>query len=109
MAEKNDDGKTASLHKSVEDVISGYKPKFVLIVEDVGTTGSFSSSVAKLVKAAGAQRVEVLNTWQRSARLPRLEEENVPYRSIIKEEFPNYQPDACEFCKSGSKLANHEV
>lgn len=100
--------KSSKLHKSVEDVIRGYKPKFLLVVEDVGTAGTTSASAANKAKEAGAQRVEILNTWQRRPSLERIEEAGYDYKAMIHEDMPTYEPDACEYCKNGVKLITHE-
>ena len=107
MTEK-DTSKSSKFHPSVEDVIRGYKPKFLLIVEDVGTAGTTSATAAQKALEAGAQRVEVLNTWQRSSSLAKLEEADVSYQSVIVDPLPNYQPDDCEYCKKGVELVEHE-
>lgn len=107
MTEK-ESPKSSQFHKSVEDVIRGYKPKFVLVVEDVGTAGTTSATASKKALEAGAQHVEVLNTWQRNVSLPRLDEVGIKYRSVIVEPMPSYQPDECEYCKNGVKFVPHD-
>ena len=47
-------------------------PEFIVILEDVGTRGTNSSSVAKSVRELGFVNFEVINTWQRSETLPLL-------------------------------------
>lgn len=100
--------KSSKFHPSVEDVIQGYKPKFLLIVEDVGTAGTTSLTAANKALEAGAQRVEVLNTWQRSDALTKLDEAGIAYKSMIVDPLPNYQPDDCEYCKNGIELVKHD-
>lgn len=87
--------------------IRSLNPDFVLILEDVGTSGGTASSVALAALSARVNRVEVLNTWQRSQTLPKLDEAGVPYRSLITEPLPNYTPDNCAYCQSGSHLIRH--
>jgi orotate phosphoribosyltransferase len=106
MTEK-ESPKSSRFYPSVEDVIRGYKPKHVLVVEDVGTAGTPSATAALKALEAGAQTVSVLNTWQRRERLEKLEEAGVEYRSIIVEMMPTYEPDQCEYCKTGVKLVEH--
>lgn len=106
MTEK-ETSKASKFHPSVEDVIRGYKPEFLLIVEDVGTAGTTSATAAQKALEAGAQRVEVLNTWQRSDALTKLEEAGIAYKSMIVDPLPNYQPDDCAYCKSGVELVKH--
>lgn len=100
--------KSSKFHKTVEDFIAGHKPGFVLVVEDVGTAGTTSATACQKALDAGAQNVEVLNTWQRSETLAKLDEAGMKYRSMIHEPMPNYQPDECEYCKSGVKLVEHD-
>lgn len=107
MTEK-ETSKSSKLHKSVEDVIHGYKPKNLLVIEDVGTAGTTSASAAKKALEAGAQKVTVLNTWQRNQNLSKLDEAGVAYKSMILEPMPNYEPDACQYCKDGVKLVEHD-
>lgn len=99
--------KSVKLSVSVADIITQYQPEFVLVLEDVGTSGTSSLTAVKELKAAGAQHVEVLNTWQRTEKLYKLEEAGIPYRSIIKHLLPTYQPEDCEYCKAGVELIKH--
>lgn len=107
MSEKQT-SRSSQLHKSVEDVIRGYEPNFVLVVEDVGTSGTTSETTARKALEAGAKYVEVLNGWQRNSKLEKLEDSNIKYRSVIVETLPNYQPSDCEYCKAGSVLVKHD-
>ena len=107
MTEK-ETSKSSRFHPSVEDIIRSYKPKFVLIVEDVGTAGTTSATAAIKALEAWVQSVEVLNTWQRSESLTKLEEAGISYRSLIVEQLPNYPPESCEYCKQGVKLVEHD-
>lgn len=107
MTEK-ETSKSSKLHKSVEDVIHGYKPELVLVIEDVGTAGTTSATAAKKALEAGAHRVTVLNTWQRNEKLEKLDEAGFEYKSMILEPMPNYEPSACEYCKSGVELVPHD-
>lgn len=107
MSEKQT-SRSSQLHKSAEDVIHGYRPNFVLVVEDVGTSGTTSETTAKRALEAGAKHVEVLNTWQRNQKLEKLDGSHIKYRSVIVEMLPNYQPDNCQYCKAGSVLVKHD-
>lgn len=85
-------------------VIYDFEPKLVVVLEDVGTTGSNSVQVADGCRVAGAQRVEVVTTWKRREKLEKLEEADIPYRAIIDEELPTYTPEDCRdhgFCSDG--------
>ena len=87
--------------------IQAIRPELVVVVEDVGTTGGSSVQVARNALEAGAKEVEVFTTWQRRPQLERLIELGVPYRAIIKEILPTYDPDECResgFCSQGWQL-----
>lgn len=94
-------------------VIRGIQPELVLVLEDVATTGGSSlqpvQQVRELLDAQTLHDVQVLATWQRQPQLHRLQEANVPYRSIIREPLPTYTPDTCQslpegFCAQGWEL-----
>lgn len=90
-------------------LISAMKPEFVAVIEDVGTTGSNAAQVAQRVLDAGAQTVEVINTWQRRPQLERLLESEIPYHSIINEHLPTYLPEDCKLvgpCSDSWKLVS---
>lgn len=92
------------LPEKVEDKITKLAPELVVVIEDVGTTGSQSVQVAQQAIGAGANRVVVVPTWQRQERLARLDEAGIEYRSIIHEPLPTYSPDDCVktgFCSQG--------
>ncbi|HEX5797660.1 MAG TPA: hypothetical protein VFX86_04705 [Candidatus Saccharimonadales bacterium] len=82
-------------------------PKLIVILEDVGTRGTNSSSVARSVHKLGFDNLEVINTWQRSETLLLLDEMNVPYKALIKEVLPSYHLENCEYCKKGWQLLGH--
>jgi orotate phosphoribosyltransferase len=100
--------KSVELTKVSDDFIASYKPKYVLILEDVGTAGTASATAALAALKAGAGKVTVLNTWQRREHLEKLEEAGVEYDSMIKEFMPTYEPVDCELCKNNVKLIPHE-
>lgn len=90
--------------------IQEIKPSSTLILEDVGTTGTNSSSVYRSLKQAGVENVEILNTWQRNENLPHLDNEGAKYKAVIKDVLTNYTPKECQesgFCSKGWKLLNH--
>ncbi len=99
--------RSATLDPQTTASIQSLQPEFALILEDVGTSGSTAATVAKNALALGIKHIEVLNTWQRSDRLATLDEIHVPYRSMIVEPLPNYNPHECEYCNRGVKLINH--
>lgn len=95
------------LTESSKQKLKDLQPKSVLILEDVGTRGTNSASVARSVRSEGIDDVEVINTWQRSESLTLLDDENVPYKAVIKEVLTNYAPDQCEYCQKGWELLGH--
>lgn len=91
--------------------IEAIKPELVVVLEDVGTTGSNSVQVAEGCRSAGAKNVEVVTTWKRREKLERLEEAGIPYRAIIDEELPTYTPEDCQdhgFCSQGWDFIERE-
>jgi orotate phosphoribosyltransferase len=101
------DDKKLYLSDVTRKLVRCLRPEFVLVVEDVGTTGSNSVQVAEQLVRARAQRVEVLTTWKRRPHLERLDEAKIPYRAIIDEQLPTYLPAGCKadgFCAEGWKF-----
>lgn len=71
------------------------RPSLVVVVEDVGTTGSNSVQVARQALENGAQKAVVVTTWKRRPALERLEEAGVEYLAIIDEPLPTFSPEDC--------------
>ncbi|HEX5456357.1 MAG TPA: hypothetical protein VFW77_03235 [Candidatus Saccharimonadales bacterium] len=95
------------LTEASKEKLKELNPDFLLILEDVGTRGTNSSSVARSVRELGFDNFEVVNTWQRSETLPLLDELNVKYKAVIKEILVSYKPEECEYCKQGWELLGH--
>jgi hypothetical protein len=89
------------LPPNVEEHITRTQPELVVVIEDVGTTGSNSVQVAKAALRAGAEAVEVVTTWKRREHLERLDEANIPYRAIIDEPLPTLDPEECKTNEAG--------
>jgi len=88
------------------------RPQFVLVVEDLGTRGTNALSVVRSVQAAGAQKVEVLNTLQRSPELELLRVNNISYRSILTHLLTTYTADECKssgHCADGWRLIPYKI
>jgi hypothetical protein len=88
-------------------LVEEFKPVFALIIEDVGTVGTNSLSAAQSTLSAGVRHAEVLDTLQRSPRLPLLDEAGIVYQAIIKRMMPSYTPEECQkhgFCAAGWEL-----
>lgn len=95
------------LTEKSKDILTELKPELAVVLEDVGTTGTNSSSVSKSMRELGFDNFEVINTWQRSESLRLLDEMNVPYKSVIKEVLISYKPEECEYCAKGWELLGH--
>lgn len=112
VSEKDkDNSKTLRLTHVANKLIRALNPELVIVLEDVGTTGSNSVQVARGALAAGAQDVEVVTTWKRRERLERLEESGISYRAIIDEALTTYSPEECQtegFCSMGWKFIERE-
>ncbi len=111
VSEKNPlNSKELFLSKAAGKLISAMKPEFVVVIEDVGTTGSNAVQVAKQVINSGAQEVNVVTTWQRRPNLERLEEAGIPYHSIINEPLITYEEEECissGYCAQNWKFIPH--
>jgi len=107
QTEKNpDDKKDIRLTKTARQVIEVLRPSLILVLEDVGTTGGSSSTVAVAAMEAGAEHVDVLNTWKRRERLDALIRADISYFSVIDEPLPTYTIDECESIGYCSDPAN---
>jgi len=83
-----------------------------LVIEDVGTTGSTVWSLMQQLREINRiGHVEAMNLFQRSESLPYLEENRVPYNSVIFEPMVNYSPAQCAisgFCSRGIELIRND-
>jgi orotate phosphoribosyltransferase-like protein len=105
VSKKNDSDKNIlELSEPAQDYISSREPEFLVVLEDVGTTGSNSAQVADACLEAGADDVAVVVTWQRWFVLDRLDEIGIPYKALIRERLPAYKPEDCHFCQQGWEL-----
>lgn len=96
VSEKNpQNSKELYLSDATGKLISALKPDLVVVIEDVGTTGSNSVQVARHALASGAQEVKVVTTWKRRPNLERLQESGIPYMAIIDEPLTTYEADEC--------------
>ncbi len=74
---------------------------FIVVVDDVGTTGNSSMAVVRQIANQGVGRVEVFNTWQRSQRLPELEEYGILYGSLVNRPLESFEPLECAKLRDG--------
>ena len=106
VSEKDpDNSKVLSLNWLAARVISAIKPGLVVVVEDVGTTGSNSVQVAVHARELGAKKVVVVPTWQRQPSLSKLDEAGISYIPIIGETLPTFDEVDCKahgFCAEGA-------
>lgn len=103
-AKDPENSKRLYLPEKTLDIFSWVMPQFVVVFEDVGTTGSNSVQVAQAALEAGADRVEVISTWKRRPVLEKLEEAGIPNRAIIDEPLTTFSPEDCldhGFCAQG--------
>jgi len=72
----------------------------VLIVEDLITTGSTIKLLIRMVEEAGASVVGIGCLWQRNSNV------DLPNGvfSLVKRDFPTYDPKSCPLCKQGLPL-----
>lgn len=107
--------KEVSLTEDAKELFATAKPDLIIPIEDVGTTGKTSSTaviaVRRFFDSDRTPEIKVLNTWQRTIALPRLEEIDVSYSSIIYEPLPTYSPEQCRtagYCALNWKLIPHD-
>ncbi len=101
-----DNSKVLHLSRLARIAIKAIEPELVVVVEDVGTTGSNSVQVATKAREAGAKQVVVVTTWKRRPQLERLDEAGIDHMAIIDEPLTTYTPEECRelvegFCKRG--------
>ncbi len=72
----------------------------VLIVEDLITTGETLKLLTRLVEQKGGNVVGIGCLWQRNSKvdLPR------PVFSLVRRDFPTYDPKMCPLCRQGTPL-----
>lgn len=85
---------------------------FVLLIEDVGTTGGTTSTPIPELREIGVGRIEVAHTWIRSENLPALDSLRVPYGAVNHEPLPTFDENDCRnlpegFCNQGVLLIPH--
>lgn len=90
-------------------VIIGVQPEFVLVIEDVITTGWSALEPADDIRAMLPRdaQVEVLSIWQRLPVVSQLVASGIPHKTIISEPLTLYTPQECEttgFCAKGWEL-----
>ncbi|HEV8310816.1 MAG TPA: phosphoribosyltransferase family protein [Methylomirabilota bacterium] len=72
----------------------------VLIVEDLITTGETLKLLFRLVEQAGGTVVGIACLWQRNSKV----DLRVPVFSLVRRDFPTYDPKDCPLCKQGVPL-----
>lgn len=92
------------------DLLRIMKSGFVVVVEDVGTSGGTAYSAARNALENGATKVEVLFTWKRQLELRAFEKGDIPYQAIIDEPLPTFTEEQCRakgYCAQGWRLIEH--
>lgn len=107
------DAKTVKLNEAAIAAIDDDNIRFALTIEDVGTTGSTTSTAAEDLRQAGVPRIESVNFWQRNPSLPKLETLRIPHAAVILEPLPMFAPDECAtdqngYCAQGISLVAHD-
>ncbi len=106
------DSKTVTLTDAARFMIKELKPKFVLLTEDVGTTGGTTSSVLPELIDLGIERIEAAHLFIRSSGLPKLESMGIKYAAVIHDPMPTFSEEDCKnlpegFCNQGILLIPH--
>lgn len=89
------DSKKLFLPEMAELALRAIRPELVVVVEDVGTTGSNSVQIARHALQNGAGDVIVVATWKRREHLELLEVAGVEHLAIIDEPLDTFTPDEC--------------
>lgn len=106
------DAKTVTLDEEAREALASRDIRFVLTIEDVGTTGSTSSTVIPDLREVGVARIDSINFWQRNASLPRLQGMRIPHTAVILDPLPMFSPETCPtdpegYCAKGVPLVSH--
>ena len=72
----------------------------VLIVEDLITTGETLKLLIGLVEHMGGNVIGIACLWQRNSKV----ELPQPVFSLVKRDFPTYDPKSCPLCRQGLPL-----
>ncbi len=90
-------------------------PEFLLVIEDVGTTGKTVAKFAeKLSFWYTIPRLEAMFTWQRQPDLPVLDKRGIPYQAVINSPLKTYKDaKACRqdpdgYCANGVELIHRK-
>jgi hypoxanthine phosphoribosyltransferase len=110
LGTKKEDSRSVFLTYSAHQYLKDNDPEFVLLIDDVGTTGKTIRPVVKEVKYNNKdRRVEAFFAWQRQPQLRYLDYADIVYDSLIKIFLPTYpSEDECRqgegYCARGVKL-----
>ena len=84
------------------------KGEKVLVTEDIVTTGKSAKETIEVIRGLGAEVIGVASIGNRNPGNPF----DVPFRALVKLDFPTYQADDCPLCaemgppvKPGSRTA----
>jgi orotate phosphoribosyltransferase len=104
--------KTVKLTDVARFAIMQSVPKFVLVTEDVGTTGGTTSTVIPELLGLGVERVEVAHTYIRTPTLAALDALGVKYGAVIHDPLETFSEEDCRnlpggFCNQGVLLIPH--
>jgi orotate phosphoribosyltransferase len=98
-------------HMFLERTISGFQlrrgfelnnTKFVIIVEDVVTTGVSTAEAMAAVRLRGANVIAVASIINRAT--DHLPFGNVPYEYLLKVDAQNWYPEQCPLCVKGKEV-----
>lgn len=106
--------KTVRLDAKSRDSIEAADFKFVLELDDVGTTGSTTSSLVPELRAAGIERLEVFHYAQRQEQLVYLDRIGIPYHTLTHVTLPTFSAEECAsqpggYCFAGIPLISHDL
>lgn len=76
------------------------KGKFVVLIEDVVTTGDSILKTVDAVNNCGGVVIYTLSLWDRGSSLTQV----LNYRSLIYQTVPAWEPDECPLCINNIKM-----
>ena len=101
--EKIDDKSVRLTFDSIEK-IENNKIDSILIIEDVGTSGSTVATAVDDLLKHGISNIAAINFWQCTKTLQKLDKMGIGYYAAIDDVLPTFEPDKCKtdpngFCK----------
>jgi orotate phosphoribosyltransferase len=72
----------------------------IVVSEDIVTSGKSAKETVEVIREAGGNVIGVTSIGNRNPDNPF----DLPFRSLVRFDFPIYQPDDCPLCREGVEL-----